>query len=114
MSPNLNIIIQCKCPEIGCNDHYQGETGRRISKRVLDHAGRDQNLHLFKHFIEIGHPVLDMNNYKIIEKGCKNNVRKRKIAEALLIQEMKPPLNKQDNLVEPKAVQLMTVWHYEI
>ena len=109
MSSNLNIIIQCKCPKIGCNDHYLGETGRRISERELDHAGRDQNLHLFKHFIESGHPVLDMNNYKIIEKGYKNNVRKRKIAEALLIKEMKPTLNKQDNLVKLKAVQLMTV-----
>ena len=43
-----------------------------------------------------------MNKYKIIEKGYKNNVRKQKIAEALLIKQMKPTLNKQDNLVELK------------
>ena len=24
-------------PEIGCNDHYLGKTGREISERVLDH-----------------------------------------------------------------------------
>ena len=99
---NHDIIYQGRCPKIGCNDHYLGETGRRISERVLDHAGRDQNSHLFKHSIESGHPVLDMNNYKIIGKGYKNNVRKRKIAEALLIKEMKPTLNKQDNSVELK------------
>ena len=46
--------------------------------------------------------------------GYKNNVRKRKIAEAILIKEMKPTLKKQDNLVELKAVQLMTVWYSEI
>ena len=43
-----------------------------------------------------------MNNYEIFEKGYRNNVRKRKIAKALLIKEMKPTLNKQDNLVELK------------
>ena len=78
------------------------ETGRRISERVLDHAGRDQSPYLFKQSIESEHPVLDMNNYKIIEKGYKNNVKKQKIAEALLIKEMKPTLNKQDNSVELK------------
>ena len=79
------------------NCHYLGETGRRISERVLDHAWSDPNSHLFNDSVESGHPVSDMNNYKIIEKGYKNNVRKRKIAEALLIKEMKPTLNKQDN-----------------
>ena len=45
-----------------------------------------------------------MNNYKVIEKGCRNNVRKQKFAEALLIKGMKPRLNKQDNLVELKLL----------
>ena len=67
------------------NCHYLGETGRRISERVLDHAWSDPNSHLFNDSVESGHPVSDMNNYKTIEKGYKNNVRKRKIAEALLI-----------------------------
>ena len=97
---NHDIIYQGRCPEIGCNDYYLGETDRRISERVLDHAGRDANSHLFKHSVERGHQVLDKNNYKIIEKGYWNNVIKRKIAEALLIKEMKPTLNKQDNSVE--------------
>ena len=43
-----------------------------------------------------------MNNYKIVEKGYKSNVIKWKIAEALLIKEIKPTLNKKDNLVELK------------
>ena len=97
-----DIIYPGRYAEICCNDHYLGETGCRISERVLDHAGSDQNSHIFKHSIESGHPVLDMNNYKIIEKRYKNNVRKRKIAEAVLIKEMKPTLNKQDNSVELK------------
>ena len=99
---NHDIIYQGRCSEICCNDHYLGETDRRISKRELDHTGRDPNSHLFKHSVESGHPVLDMSNYKIIEKGYRNNARKRKVAEALLIKEMKPTLNNQDNLVELK------------
>ena len=99
---NHDIIYQGRCPKIGCNDHYLGETDRRISERVLDHAGRDHNSHLFEHSTESGHSVLDMNNYKVIEQGYKNNVRKQNIAEALLIKEMKPALNKQDNSVELK------------
>ena len=99
---NHDIIYQCKCPKIVCNDHYPGETGCRISERVLDYAGNDQNSRLFKRSIENKHPVLDINNYKIIEKRYKNNARKQKIAEALLIKEMKAALNKQDNSVELK------------
>ena len=45
-----------------------------------------------------------MNNYKIIEKGYKNNARKQKFAEAILIKKIKPTLNKQDNSVELKLV----------
>ena len=69
---------------------------------VLDHAEGDPNSCLFKHSVESGHPVLDINNYKIIEKGHKNFARKQKIAELLLIKEVKPTLNKEDNLVELK------------
>ena len=37
---NHDVIYQGRSPKIGCNDHYLGETDRRISERVLDHAGR--------------------------------------------------------------------------
>ena len=70
---NHHIICQSRYPEIGCNDHYLGETDCKISKRVLDHSGRDQNSHLFKQSIECRHPVLDINNYKIIDKRILEN-----------------------------------------
>ena len=72
---NHDIIYQGRCPEIGCDDHYLGQTGRRIPERVLDHAERDQNSYLFKHSVESGHTV---------QEGQKSNIRKRKITEALL------------------------------
>ena len=83
---------------------YLGETGRRTSERVLDHAGRDPNSYLFKNSVESGHPVLDMKNYKIIEKGYEKNATKQKIAEELLLIKMKPTLNKEDNSLELKML----------
>ena len=61
---NHDIICQGICPEIVCNDHYLEATCRRISKRVLDYAGRNPNSHIFKHFVESEHPVLDIRIYK--------------------------------------------------
>ena len=84
---NHGIICQGRSPEIGCNDHYLGETDGRISERVLKHAGRNHNSYRFKYFIENGHSVLDGNNCKITEEGYKNNVRKPNTALALLIKE---------------------------
>ena len=43
-----------------------------------------------------------MKNYKIIEKEYKTNARTLKIAEALLIKEIEPILNKQDDSGELK------------
>ena len=78
-------IYQGRYPETGCIDHQLGETGRKVSERVLNHVGGDTNSHLFKHSVQSGHSVLDMSNYKIIQKGYENIVRKGKIAEAFLI-----------------------------
>ena len=49
--------------------------------------------------VENVHPVLDMNDDKIIEKEYKNNARKRKIGEGHLIKEMNLTWNKKDDLV---------------
>ena len=32
---NHDIIYQGRCPEIGCNDHCLGETGRRTLERIF-------------------------------------------------------------------------------
>ena len=93
-SHNHDINYHGNCPENGCPDNYIGETARRISERVLDHTGKDINSHLYKHSIEIGHQTLEISDYRIIGNGYKNNGNKRKIAEALLIKELKPTLNK--------------------
>ena len=99
---NRNIVYHGTCPETDCPENYIGETAKRISEKVKDHTGKDISFHLCKHRLESGHEVLDVTNYSIIEKGYQNNTRKRKIAEALLIKEIKPTLNQQDQSITLK------------
>ena len=96
---NHDIVYHGICAETDCSENYIGETARRISERVKDHTGKDVHSHLFKHAVESGHKVLDVTNYSIIGKGYGNNIKKRKIAEALLIKEIKPTLNRQDQSI---------------
>ena len=101
-SHNHDIIYHGNCPENGFSDDYVGETARRISERVLDHTGKDINSHLYKHSIETGHQTLEISDYWIIGNGYKNNGKKQKIAETLLIKELNPTLKKQDKSISLK------------
>ena len=47
-----HVICYVKCPEETCREDYTGETGRRLSERVISHSGRDKNSHILKHCLE--------------------------------------------------------------
>ena len=81
---NHGIIYKGRCPKIGYNDHYPGETGARILDRVLDNARRDSNSHLFKYSLENGKTGLHMNNYynymnKLFRKDTKTMLKNGKL-----------------------------------
>ena len=99
---NYDIFYHGTCPETDCPENCIRETARRIAERVKDHSGKDLHSHLFKHTVESGHKVLNVTNYSIIGKEYRNNTRKRKIAEALLIKEMTITLNRQDHSIALK------------
>ena len=65
----------------------------------LDHNGRDFNSHLLKHALENNHQHVSGKDFKMIGNGFRGNNKKRKVAEALLIREIKPALNIQDQSV---------------
>ena len=44
-----DIIYLVTCPEDNCSENYIGESGCRISERIIDHNCRDQKSHIFKH-----------------------------------------------------------------
>ena len=93
MKHNHDIKYCNECPEEQCNENYIGETGR-ITEKIIDRAVRDSNSYVYKHCIETGHRSSDINDLKIIGSNFRKNVFKRKIAEALLIKQLKPTLNK--------------------
>ena len=101
-SYNYDIIYYGNCPENSWSDNYVAETTIRILEKVLDHTRKDINSHLYKHSVETGHQTLEISDYRIIANGYGNNWNKRKIAEALLIKELKPTLNKQDKSIPLK------------
>ena len=80
MKHNHYIVYYNECSEEQCNKNYIGETGRRISERIIDHTGRDLKSYVYKHCIETGHRSPDINDLKIIGNNFWKNVFKRKIA----------------------------------
>ena len=88
-----DIVYHVKCLESRCSEDCTGETARRLSKRVVDHNGRDAQPHLVKHAIKKCHKYPKIENFNVIGKGYRNNTFKRKIAESLLIKEVRLTLN---------------------
>ena len=97
-----DIIYFGKYPEQNCTDNYLGESARRISERIIDHDGRDQKSHLVRHAVVNEHRNDSYDDFKIIGTGFRNNAFKRKVAEALLIKELRPTLNIPKTSVELK------------
>ena len=99
---NHDVVFLEACPENNCSDNYVGESARCISERKIDHIGRDQNPHLFKHSCIKNHPNTSKTDFKIISSGFKNNYCRHKIAKALSIKQIKPSLNVQEKSYELK------------
>ena len=88
-----DIVYHVKCPESQCLEDYTGETARRLSKRVVDHNGRDAQPYLVKLAIEKCHKYPKIEDFNVIGKGYRNNTFKQKVAESLLIKVVRPTLN---------------------
>ena len=44
-----DFVYFSRCPSTDCTDSYTGETARRLSERVMDHAGTDTKSHIVRH-----------------------------------------------------------------
>ena len=92
-------IYFSSCPCMDCTDSYIRETARRLSERVMDHAGRDTKSHIVRHGLNSNNETVNIENFKILNTGYSNNTYKRRISEALIIKQYRPSLNMQDNSV---------------
>ena len=95
ISGKHDVIYFGKCPEQNCTDNHIGESARKICEQIIDHGGRDKKSHSFQHDVVNEHQNASYNDLEIIASGFRNNIFKRKIAEALLIKELRPTLNTQ-------------------
>ena len=96
------VIYFGKCPEQNCTDNYFLEFARRISKRIIDHGGRDKTSRIFRDTVVNDHRNASYDDFEIIGTGFRNSAFKRDVAQALLIKGLRPILNFQRKSVELK------------
>ena len=89
-----NFIYKFDCGNKKCDDDYVGETGRHKEIREGDHAGKDKDSHVFQHTKTTKHPRASKKHFVVLAKNYENK-RKRRLAEAMFIRDLKPSLNKQ-------------------
>ena len=94
-----DLVYFSRCPSTDCTDSYIGETARRVSERVMDHAGRDTKSHIVRHGLTSNNETVNIENFKILNMGYNNNTYKRRISEALFVKQYRSSLNMQDNSV---------------
>ena len=65
---------------------------RNGTVRVLEHNDGDTKSHLVNHAIEKCHKYPKIEDFNIIDKSFRNNTFKRKVAESLLIKDVRTTL----------------------
>ena len=65
----------------------------------MEHAGKDNKLHMLKCTLQSGYLSVSQNAFRILQKGYNKNKVKRKISEALLIRKNLGLLNIHENSV---------------
>ena len=90
-----DFIYRRDCPNKKCNrGDYIGETARRKVVRTDDHGGKDKQSWIFKHSSTTKHPRAKDKDFEILATGYPDR-RRRKLAEAMFIRDLKPSLNIQ-------------------
>ena len=93
LKSNTIYLLKCK----SCNASYIGETCRNLQTRMSEHdmssKYRDKNSHVYKHSsLNAGH-IFNIDKPDILK--FEQDYQRRKILEALYIQQHKPSLNVQ-------------------
>ena len=89
------IVYDIQCGT--CNEHYIGETGRPMNKRMDEHR-KLKNSAVFEHSSQTGH-VIDWSSTRVLDK--EPNEYKRKVKEAINIRQHQPALNRDAGLDLP-------------
>lgn len=95
-------MYYAKCQEEYFPHDYVSQSGWRVLERVKDHNGRDTSYHIFKHCVAVDHQFVSCDDLSIVGRSYRNNKRKRKIADALFVKNLKTSLNIQEKWVALK------------
>ena len=74
-----DLVYFSRCPSTDCTDSFIGETARRLSERVMDHAGRDTKSHIVRQCLNSNHETFNIENFKILNKGILSNLYIKKL-----------------------------------
>jgi hypothetical protein len=92
-----NVVYKIKCST--CDSFYVGKTVRCLERRIKEHAngtGTEENKSaLYRHTQDKPGHVIDYNNVEICDTA--SDYRKLLLKEMLIINELRPDLNKQKN-----------------
>ena len=97
-----DLICSVKCPIKNCLWSYNGETGRRLIKRVNEHSGKDINSYMFKHSMAANHPTVTLDDLTFFSSVYRNRKFKRNVSEFLFIKQNRHTLNKLNTSVPYK------------
>ena len=90
-----NFIYRRNCKNKKCDrGDYVGETARRRVLRTGEHGGKDKNSWIYKHSSTTKHPRAKDEDFEVLATGYPDR-RKRRLAEAMFIRDLKPALNHQ-------------------
>ena len=109
-----DLLYRAVCATNNCTKDYVGGTARRIVERAKDHNGLDQHSHSVKHAIENNHLPAVKGGFTILDSGYRNNTRKRKTTEALMIKVIRPSLNTKEKSVELKLFNWTSTLHTNV
>ena len=85
LNKHQHDITYCvECPEENCNENYLGETGRRLSERVIFHNCWDKNTHIFKHSVERERRPPSLQKFSILGGNYRKNKFRRNVASHYL------------------------------
>ena len=90
-----DFIYRRDCKNKKCKrGDYVGETARRKVVRTGEHGGKDKESWIFKHSSTTKHPRAKDEDFEVLATNYPDR-RRRKLAEAMFIRDLKPSLNKQ-------------------
>ena len=97
-----DFLFHAKCPD--CDNNYIGEVGKKLGECVCENTSKDHKSHMIKHSYEKEHKNVFSEDFHILGNGFPKYRFKRKISEALFIQQLRLTLNTRDMSVPLKLL----------